>query len=79
MSLYKYGTDGTGFNPFRHYDFPVLFQCRKMSDMFFFCCVCSPTSLLEPFQRFPSRRTDFSQQIAQAVLFLFLGRPCVLM
>jgi G:T-mismatch repair DNA endonuclease (very short patch repair protein) len=23
--------------------------------------------------------TDFSQQIAQVVLFLFLGRPCVLM
>jgi hypothetical protein len=23
--------------------------------------------------------TDFSQQIAQAVLFLFLGRPCLLM
>jgi len=44
-----------------------------------FCCVCAPAPLSEPVRRFSSCSTDFSQQIAQVVLFLFLGRPCVSM
>jgi len=43
----------------------------------FFCCVCAPALLSEPVRRFSSRSTDFSQQIAQVVLFLFLGRYAV--
>ena len=43
----------------------------------FFCCVCAPTPLSEPVRRFSSCSTDFSQRIAQVVLFLFLGRYAV--
>jgi len=43
----------------------------------FFCCVCVPAPLLEPVRRFSSRSTDFCQQIAQVVAFLFLGRYAV--
>jgi hypothetical protein len=53
----------------RQYDFPVLFRCRKTSDTVFFTFV-SPLS--EAVRSFSSCSTDFSQQIAQVVLFLFL-------
>ena len=39
----------------------------------------APAPLSEPVRCFSSCSTDFGQQIAQVVLFLFLGRPCVLM
>jgi hypothetical protein len=53
----------------RQYDFPVLFGCRKMSDTAFVAFV---RPLSEPVRRFSSCSTDFSQQIAQVVLFLYL-------
>jgi hypothetical protein len=62
--------------PLRQYDFPVPLQCQKTSYMVFVAFV---HLLLEPVPRFSSCSTDFSKQIAQVVLFLFLGMPCVLM
>jgi hypothetical protein len=53
----------------RQYYFPVLLRCRKTSDTVFVAFV-SPLS--EPVRRFSSCSTDFSQQIAQVALFLFL-------
>jgi hypothetical protein len=53
----------------RQYDFPVLLLCRKTSDTVFVAFVLP---LSEPVRRFSSRSTDFGQQIAQVVLFLFL-------
>jgi hypothetical protein len=53
----------------RQYDFPVLFRCRKTSDAVFVAFV---RPLSEPVRRFFSCSTDFSQQMAQVVLFLFL-------
>jgi hypothetical protein len=53
----------------RQYDIPVLFRCRKTSDMVFVAFV-RPMS--EPVQHFSSCSTVFSQQIVQVVLFLFL-------
>jgi hypothetical protein len=53
----------------RQYDFPVLPRCRKMSDTVFVAFV---RPLSEPVRRFSSCSTDFSQQIAQVVLFLFV-------
>jgi hypothetical protein len=53
----------------RQYDFPVPLLCRKTSDKVYVAFV---HPLSEPVRRFSSCNTDFSQQIAQAVLFLFL-------
>jgi hypothetical protein len=53
----------------RQYDFPVLLRCRKTSDTIFVAFV---RPLSEPVRRFSSCSTDFRQQIAQVVLFLFL-------
>jgi hypothetical protein len=53
----------------RQYDFPVLLRCRKMSDT---VIVAFVRPLSEPVRRFSSCSTEFSQQIAQVVLFLFL-------
>jgi hypothetical protein len=53
----------------RQYDFPVLLRCRKMYDTVFVAFV---RPLSEPVRRFSSCSTDFSQQIAQVVLFLLL-------
>jgi hypothetical protein len=53
----------------RQYDFPVLLRCRKTSDTGFVAFV---RPLSEPVRRFFSCSTDFSQQIAQVVLFLCL-------
>jgi hypothetical protein len=53
----------------RQYDFPVLFRCRKTSDMVLVAFV-RPLSV--SVRRFSSCSTDFSQQIAQVVLFQFL-------
>jgi hypothetical protein len=53
----------------RQYDFLFLLRCRKMSDTGFVAFV---RPLSEPVLRFSSCSTDFSQQIAQVVLFLFL-------
>jgi hypothetical protein len=53
----------------RQYNFPVLFRCRKTSDTGFVAFV---RPLSEPVQRLSSCSTDFSQQIAQFALFLFL-------
>jgi hypothetical protein len=53
----------------RQYDFPILLRCRKTSDTVFVAFVCP---LSEPVRRFSSCITDFSQQVAQVVLFLFL-------
>jgi hypothetical protein len=53
----------------RQYDFPVFLLCRKTSDTVFVVFVCP---LSEPVRRFSACSTDFSQQIAQVVLFLFL-------
>jgi hypothetical protein len=61
-------------NPFRssivrQYDFPVPLQCRKTSDAVFIAFL---RPLSEPVRRFSSCSTDFSQQIARVLLFLFL-------
>jgi hypothetical protein len=53
----------------QQYDFRVLFRCRKTSDTILVAFV---RPLSEPVRRFSSCSTDFSQQIAQVVLFLFL-------
>jgi hypothetical protein len=53
----------------RQYDFPVLPRCRKTSDTVFVAFV---RLLSEPVRLFFSCGTDFSQQTAQVVLFLFL-------
>jgi hypothetical protein len=53
----------------RQYAFPVPLRCRKTSDTVFVAFV---RPLSEPFWRFSSCSTDFSQQIAQVVLSLFL-------
>jgi len=55
----------------RQYDFPVPLRCQKTSDMVFVMFV---RPLSEPVRCFSSCSKDFSQQIAQVVLFLF---PCV--
>jgi hypothetical protein len=52
----------------RQYDFPVLLRCRKTSGTVFVAFV---RPLSEPVRRFFLCSTDFSQQIAQFVLFLF--------
>jgi hypothetical protein len=69
-------TNGTGLTPsdpmsnlIRKYDFPVPLRCRKTSDTVFVAFV---RPLSEPVRRFSSCSTDFSQQIAQVVLCLFL-------
>jgi hypothetical protein len=56
-------------NLVRQYDFPVLPRCRKTSDTVYVAFFRPPS---EPVRRFFSCSTDFSQQIAQVVLFLFL-------
>jgi hypothetical protein len=56
-------------NLVRQCDFPVPLRCRKTSDAVFVAFV---RPLSEPLRRFSSCSTDFSQQIAQVVLFLFL-------
>jgi hypothetical protein len=56
-------------NPVRQYDFPVSLRCRKTSDTVFVAFV---RPLSEPVRRFFPCSTDFNQQIAQVVLFLFL-------
>jgi hypothetical protein len=56
-------------NLVRQYDLPVPLRCRKTSDTVFVAFV---RPLSEPVRRFSSCSTDFSQQIAQVVLFLFL-------
>jgi hypothetical protein len=56
-------------NLVRQYDFPVPLPCWKMSDKFFVAFV---RPLSEPVRRFSSCSTEFSQQIAQIVLLLFL-------
>jgi hypothetical protein len=53
----------------RQYDFPVPLRCRKTSNTVFVAFV---RPLSEPVRRFSSCSADFSQQIAQVVLFLFL-------
>jgi hypothetical protein len=56
-------------NLVRQCDFPVPLRCRKTSDKVF---VVFFLPLSEPVRRFSSCSMDFSQQIAQVVLFLFL-------
>jgi hypothetical protein len=56
-------------NLVRQYDFPIPLRCRKTSDTVFVAFV---RPLSEPVRRFSSCSTDFSQQIAQVILFLFL-------
>jgi hypothetical protein len=56
-------------NLVRQYDFPVPLRCRKTPDTVFVAFV---RPLSEPVRRFSSCSTDFSQQIAQVVLFLYL-------
>jgi hypothetical protein len=56
-------------DPVRQYNFPILLPCRKTSDAVFVAFV---RPLSEPVRLFYSCSTDFSQQIAQVVLFLLL-------
>jgi hypothetical protein len=56
-------------NLVRQYDFPVPLRCRITSDTIFVAFV---RPLSEPVRRFSSCSTDFSQQISQVVLILFL-------
>jgi hypothetical protein len=53
----------------RQYDFPGPLRCRKTSDTVFVAFV---RPLSEPVRRFFSCSTEFSQQMAQVVFFLFL-------
>jgi hypothetical protein len=53
----------------RQYDFPILLRFRKTSDTVFVAFV---RPLSEHVRRFSSCSTDFSQQIAQVVLFTYL-------
>jgi hypothetical protein len=53
----------------RKYDFSVLLRCRKPSETVYVAFV---RPLSKPVRRFSSCSTDFSQQIAQVVLFLYL-------
>jgi hypothetical protein len=53
----------------RQYDFSVPLRYRKTSDTVF---VAFFRPLSEPVRRFSSCSTDFSQQIVQVLLFLFL-------
>jgi hypothetical protein len=55
-------------NLVRQYDFPVPLRSRMTSETVFVAFV---PPLSEPVRRFSSCSTDFSQQIAQIVLFLF--------
>jgi hypothetical protein len=56
-------------NLVRQYNFPVSLRSRKTSDTVFVAFV---RPLSEPVRRFSSCSTNFSQQIAQIILFLFL-------
>jgi hypothetical protein len=56
-------------NLVRQYNFHVPLRYRKSSDMVFVVFI---RLLSEPVRRFSSCSTDFSQQIAQDALFLFL-------
>jgi hypothetical protein len=56
-------------NLIRQYNFPVPLWCRTTSDTVFVVFV---RPLSEHVRRFSSCSTDFSQQITQVVLFLFL-------
>jgi hypothetical protein len=56
-------------NLVRQYNFPFPHRCRKTSDTVF---VAFGRPLSELVRRFSSCSTDFSQQIAQVVLFLLL-------
>jgi hypothetical protein len=53
----------------RQYEFSVPLRCRRTSDAVFVAFV---RPLSEPVRRFSSCSTDFSQQIAHVVFFLFL-------
>ena len=69
-------------NPFRSYVGPRPTWFSSSAPMsgdvrHFFCCVCAPAPLSEPFRHFSSCTTDFSQQIAQVILFLFHGSYAV--
>jgi hypothetical protein len=57
-------------NLVRQYDFPVPLRCRKTSDAGFVAFVRAMSGHV---RRFSSCSTDFIQQIAQVVLFLFLN------
>jgi hypothetical protein len=67
---------GTNINPFRFYVEPrptVWFSCcAPMSEDVRRGFVAFVRPLSEPVRRFSSCSTDFNQQIAQVVLFLFL-------
>jgi hypothetical protein len=67
-------------NPFRSYvrPHPTWFYCSAPMSEDVWHDFVAPTPLSEPVRCFSSCSTDFGQQIAQVVLFLFLGRPCVL-
>jgi hypothetical protein len=56
-------------NLVQQYDFPVPLRCRKTSETAFVAFV---RPLSESARRFSSCSTEFSQQIAQVVLFLVL-------
>jgi hypothetical protein len=64
------------FNPFRSYVGPRPTVCfsrsAPMSEGVRHCFVAFVCPLSEPVRRFSSCSTDFNQQIAQVVLFLFL-------
>jgi hypothetical protein len=52
--------------------FPILRRTSSDSMIFLFRSDAGRRPLSEPVRRFSSCSTDFSQQIAQVVLFLFL-------
>jgi hypothetical protein len=69
-------------NPFRSYVRPrptLWFSCSAPMSEDIRHIFVVPASLSETVRRFSSCSTDFGQQTTQVVLFLFLGRPCVLM
>jgi len=70
------------FNPFGSYIGPcptLWFSCSAPMSEDVRHVFVAPTPLSEPVWCFSLCSTDFGQQIAQVVLFLFHSRPCVLM
>jgi hypothetical protein len=80
VSLMGYGC--AGINPFRSCVGPrptLWFSCSTPMSEDVQHVFVAPAPMSEPVRRFSSCSMDFGQHIAQVVLFLFLGRPCVLM
>ena len=76
LQVNKQRTSSYDLNPFRSYVRPrptLRFSCSALMSEDVQHVFVAPAPLSEPVRRFSSCSTDFGQQIAQVVLFLFLG------